>query len=77
MGQAAHKPVFTAQDYLAWEPTQPERHEFLDGEVFAMAGADDRHNTVALNFARGESVTFASVALELTAAQLFAEVLEP
>jgi Uma2 family endonuclease len=49
MGHAAHKPVFTAQDYLVWEAQQLERHEFLDGEVFAMAGADDRHNTVAGN----------------------------
>ncbi len=49
MGQAAHNPVFSAEDYLAWEPTQLDRHEFLDGEVFAMAGAEDRHVTVAGN----------------------------
>ena len=50
MGQAAEKAVFTAADYLAWEPAQLDRHEYLDGEVFAMAGADDRHVTVAGNF---------------------------
>ena len=50
MGQDAQKPVFTADDYLAWEPAQLDRHEFLDGEVFAMAGAEDRHVTVAGNF---------------------------
>lgn len=49
MGQAAEKPVFTANDYLAWEPAQLDRHEYLDGEVFAMAGAEDRHVTVAGN----------------------------
>jgi Uma2 family endonuclease len=49
MGQAAHNPVFSAEDYLTWEPTQLDRHEFLDGEVFAMAGAEDRHVTVAGN----------------------------
>lgn len=49
MGQAVHQPVFTAEDYLAWEPAQLDRHEYLDGEVFAMAGAEDRHVTVALN----------------------------
>lgn len=42
-------PAFTATDYLAWEAKQTERHEFLDGEVFAMAGAEDRHVTVAGN----------------------------
>jgi Uma2 family endonuclease len=51
MGLAAEKPVFTADDYLAWENTQEDRHEFLDGEVFAMAGAEDRHVTVAMNLA--------------------------
>ena len=49
MGQAAPKPAFTAADYLAWEPAQLDRHEYLDGEVFAMAGAEDRHVTVAGN----------------------------
>ncbi|MBY0455083.1 MAG: Uma2 family endonuclease [Burkholderiaceae bacterium] len=43
--------TFSADDYLAWEANQPERHEFVDGEVFAMAGAEDRHVTVCLNIA--------------------------
>ena len=43
--------ALTADDYLAWEATQPERHEFVDGETFAMAGAEDRHVTVTLNIA--------------------------
>ena len=51
MGPAAQTPVVTAAQYLAWEALQPERHEFLDGEVFAMAGAEDRHVTVAMNLA--------------------------
>jgi Uma2 family endonuclease len=38
-------------DFLAWEATQTERHEFLAGEVFAMTGARDGHNTIALNIA--------------------------
>lgn len=49
MGRAAQTPVFSAADYLAWEAAQPERHEYIDGEVFAMAGAEDRHVTVAGN----------------------------
>lgn len=49
MGQAAQAAVFTASDYLAWEPAQRDRHEYLDGEVFAMAGAEDRHVTVSGN----------------------------
>ena len=51
MEQAAQKTVFTATDYLVWESGQLERHEFLDGEVFAMVGAEDRHVTVSMNLA--------------------------
>jgi Uma2 family endonuclease len=51
MGQAARKTGFTTADYLAWEPAQLDRHEFLDGEVFDMAGAEDRHMTVSMNVA--------------------------
>ena len=43
--------ALTADDYLAWEATQPERHEFVGGETFAMAGAEDRHVTVTLDIA--------------------------
>lgn len=51
MGSALRKPRLSADEYLAWEQTQPERHEFLRGEVFAMAGAGDTHVTVAMNIA--------------------------
>lgn len=49
MAQPAHIPCIPPEDYLAWEAEQTERHEYLDGEVFAMAGAQDRHVTVAGN----------------------------
>ena len=51
MGHAVKTPFFTASDYLEWEATQAQRHEYLHGEVFAMAGADDRHVTVTMNLA--------------------------
>jgi len=49
MGLPAHKPSFSAADYLAWEPSQLDRHEYIDGEVFAMAGAEDGHAMVTGN----------------------------
>jgi Uma2 family endonuclease len=49
MQNLAHKTPFTAADYLAWEADQPERHDFVDGEVFAMSGGEDRNATVAGN----------------------------
>ncbi len=51
MGHAATQAFFSAAEYLVWEAAQTERHEFHDGEVFAMAGAEDRHVTAAMNFA--------------------------
>ena len=39
----------TAEEFLAWDKTQTLRHEFMRGEIFAMAGGEDRNNTAALN----------------------------
>lgn len=51
MGQAALNLPLSAADFLAWDATQSTRHEFVGGDVFAMAGAGERHVTVALNVA--------------------------
>lgn len=42
MAQAQLK--FSAQDFLSWELGQELRHEYLDGEVFAMSGGTLEHN---------------------------------
>ncbi len=39
------------EDYLAWEPTQELRYEYIDGEVFAMTGGSKPHNRISLNLA--------------------------
>ncbi|MGB3669367.1 MAG: Uma2 family endonuclease [Phormidesmis sp.] len=39
----------TAKAYLAWESQQEIRHEYCDGEVFAMTGGTKGHNRAALN----------------------------
>ncbi|MBI3101435.1 MAG: Uma2 family endonuclease [Burkholderiales bacterium] len=51
MSLPAPQSAFDAQAYLAWEAEQSTKHEYHDGEVFAMAGASDAHVTVALNIA--------------------------
>lgn len=53
MGLPLSKVRFSIDDYMAWEAEQAERHEYLNGEVFAMTGARDAHNTIALNIAGG------------------------
>ena len=49
MNLPQRQPRFDDQAYLDWEAQQAEKHEYLDGEVFAMAGASDAHVTVAGN----------------------------
>lgn len=39
------------EDYLTMEAVSPVKHEYLDGEIFQMAGASDEHNTIAMNIA--------------------------
>lgn len=51
MGNVATRLRMSAQDFLAWDETQAVRHEFVAGEVFAMAGAGEAHVTAALNVA--------------------------
>jgi Uma2 family endonuclease len=53
MGPAQPVSRFDYASYLAWEAEQVERHEWVDGEVFAMTGARDAHNRIALNIASG------------------------
>ncbi|MCF8209320.1 MAG: Uma2 family endonuclease [Rhodoferax sp.] len=43
----------TAEDYLRTEESNGLRHEYVDGEIYAMAGAGEAHNLIALNVAAG------------------------
>lgn len=51
MAVPATKPVFTVQQYLALERTSTERHEYLDGVIFAMAGESLAHGRISMNLA--------------------------
>jgi Uma2 family endonuclease len=44
-------PRLTPVEYLEWEAKQEFRHEYVDGEVYAMTGGTLNHNQIALNFA--------------------------
>ena len=37
----------TFEDYLEFEKTSEVKHEFLEGQLFMMAGTSDRHNRIA------------------------------
>lgn len=49
MPNAFRKPWISPQDYLAAEKTAEVRHEYVDGEVFAMVGASRRHAAIVGN----------------------------
>ncbi|MGI9275816.1 MAG: Uma2 family endonuclease [Endozoicomonas sp.] len=48
-GIKPERALVTFEDYLAREQGRETRHEFVDGEVVAMAGASIEHNIIAGN----------------------------
>jgi Uma2 family endonuclease len=44
-------PFLSEAEYLEMEHTAPVRHEYIDGEIFAMSGSSDDHATIVLNAA--------------------------
>ena len=46
---AAPRLKMTDEEFLAFERVAETKHEFYDGEVFAMAGASENHNVIVVN----------------------------
>lgn len=40
---------WTVEEYLAFERTSEEKHEYYAGEIFAMSGASRNHNLIVMN----------------------------
>lgn len=47
--QARSKPAYTIDQYLAIERSAEERHYYLDGEIYAMAGESSAHGDISVN----------------------------
>lgn len=47
MGLPKLKTKLSVKDYLEGEKINPVKHEYVEGEVYAMAGASDKHNMIA------------------------------
>ncbi len=43
--------IVTVSEYLEFEETATDKHEFVNGQVFAMAGASNAHNRITLRLA--------------------------
>jgi Uma2 family endonuclease len=55
MGLAEKVEYTSVREYLKGEKLSRIRHEFIDGQVFAMAGASKRHNQICGNLYRNLS----------------------
>lgn len=50
MAQLAHLSYISVEEYLAGEEVSERRREYAAGVVYAMAGANRRHNQIIVNF---------------------------
>ncbi len=51
MGAALALPKFSLAEYLAFEAQRADKHEYWNGQIFAMAGASPAHNQICFTLA--------------------------
>ncbi len=56
MGLPKLKTKISVEDYLKGEKISPIRHEFVEGEVYAMAGTSDNHSRITINLTTSLSI---------------------
>lgn len=49
MGLAKRRESWTVAEYLAMEKTSPVRHEYVDGQIYAMTGTSKNHNRISVD----------------------------
>ncbi len=58
MSAVVNRPRFAdAEAFLAWEALQPERHEYVDGQVYPKTGALGAQDTIAHNTVTHNTIT--------------------
>ncbi|MEO0540444.1 MAG: Uma2 family endonuclease, partial [Cyanobacteria bacterium P01_A01_bin.105] len=43
-------PQLTPEEFLSWEEHQPEKHEYIGGQIYAMSGGSVNHGRIAIRF---------------------------
>lgn len=51
MGAAQPQTTYTLVEYLDFEESSAEKHEYWQGQIYAMAGASPAHNQISFNLA--------------------------
>ena len=49
MASKRSEPLYSVEEYLAMERASEERHEYIDGYIFAMAGESGAHADISTN----------------------------
>jgi Uma2 family endonuclease len=45
-----NSPQLTPEEYFAWEEKQLNKHEYINGEVYAMSGGSKNHSLISVRF---------------------------
>ena len=45
-----NSPPLTPEEYFAWEEKQLEKHEYIDGQIYAMGGGSKNHSLISVRF---------------------------
>lgn len=53
MASTAPLPYMTEEEYLAFERNSDTKHEYLDGQIYAMAGGSFYHDLICVNISSG------------------------
>ena len=62
----ATQPSLTPEEYLVLEDQSDVKHEYIDGQIYAMAGTTDQHNTTASIQSAFYAITFEAAAVAPT-----------
>lgn len=76
MSLAVAENLMSEAEYLALEEKSRIKHEFMDGEIFAMAGATRRHNLAATNISTELSLQLRETDCEVYASDFRVKIRE-